>query len=75
MQTLHHHFIVFNSLHMYCSVDFTVVAGVVVLSQPESYMLIIQERQAEGQRQQVEEVVVARQNNKHLQKNLHREKK
>lgn len=40
------------------------------LAQPEVDVLVIQERQAEAQSQQVEEVVVARQNDENLKQNL-----
>lgn len=45
------------------------------LAQPEVNVLIIQERQTEGQSQEVEEVVVARQNDENLKQNLHNKPK
>lgn len=41
------------------SVYHTVIVGLVCLEQPEVYMLIIQQRQAQDYCQQVEEVVVS----------------
>ena len=46
------------------------VCGLVRLAQPETHMPIVQKRQAEGQRQQIEEVVVARQNDEKLKQHL-----
>jgi len=50
----------------------TIVADLVVcLASPEVHMLVVQKRQTEGQSQQVEEIIVASQNDEHLKKHLH----
>lgn len=51
------------------------VISLVCLAQPEIDMAIIQKWQTEGHSQQVEEVVVARQNDEDLKQHLHEERK
>ena len=57
---------------MYTYVYHTIVADLVCLAQPEVYVLVVQKGQTEGQSQQVEEIVVAGQNDEHLKQHLGR---
>lgn len=54
----------------FCFFVHTALAADGSLTQPEVDVFIIQERQTEGQSQEVEEVVVTRQNDENLKQNL-----